>query len=567
MGGQCGIRKAGCCGSILPGFVGNRACANQAARGCEATCTVSAVELAGWFETGAVTPNGIVMPADSVAFPDIPNCSFYKWSQQMFLWLTSPVAPKFGQGNVVFNSQIFFDVTPPVNGERKFVPNEPGQPRVLNVKISQRGPQNQPVVFDAKGNMFSVSRPETGPDGRALIRDKQGNKIAIGSSEVTAGGRALFRDGGGKPIDYLATKTGAPRLLDQAGKPINVPLKTAVINNKTVLLDARGNVIDTETGQADQTVLMTQDKKLVFYALQANDVFAYFLTGAKNGKITPAPTRFPITVEELNKIKAFALANGKTLPDANALAVELKSSWIEADGLDASKYITMTATIPTYETTDPKKFVQNGSKTVLLAMIGLHVVGSAARHPEMIWSTFEHIDNTRNAAYTYQNAANAVISVPSEAGGQWLLSTTPATATPNGQVMRFDNKDGSIVSAGNAPIGPSDTLRVHPWGTPPDSPAFTGNNTDLIAINNSVLGQLGAGDIRKNYIMVGSTWTILGAPPNATNQVGTNGSANSTMETTQATSNCFKCHRGNMLGTPTGGGLSHIWGQLRPLFQ
>ena len=54
------------------------------------TCTVSSVEFKSWFASGSVTPNGIVDPADSVTFSNVPNCDFYKWSQQMFLWLTSP---------------------------------------------------------------------------------------------------------------------------------------------------------------------------------------------------------------------------------------------------------------------------------------------------------------------------------------------------------------------------------------------------------------------------------------------------------------------------------------------
>src|ERR1700681_4792149 len=53
-------------------------------------CSVSATEFNTWFETGAVTLDGVVKPANSILFPNTPNCSFYKWSEQMFLWLNSP---------------------------------------------------------------------------------------------------------------------------------------------------------------------------------------------------------------------------------------------------------------------------------------------------------------------------------------------------------------------------------------------------------------------------------------------------------------------------------------------
>jgi hypothetical protein len=92
------------------------------------------------------------------------------------------------------------------------------------------------------------------------------------------------------------------------------------------------------------------------------------------------------------------------------------------------------------------------------------------------------------------------------------------------------------------------------------------SNTEIISINNSVINQLLAGDVRKNYIHTGSTWTIGGAPPNNNNQVGTNVMANSTMESFFQPSNCFDCHQGNMLGSPNGGGLSHVYGPLKPLF-
>jgi len=72
------------------------------------------------FDSGAVSLNGAVKPANSVLFPDTPNCSFYKWSEQMFLWLTSPAPPKYGSsGGLVMNTPAFFDVSlPDASGQR-----------------------------------------------------------------------------------------------------------------------------------------------------------------------------------------------------------------------------------------------------------------------------------------------------------------------------------------------------------------------------------------------------------------------------------------------------------------
>ena len=102
------------------------------------------------------------------------------------------------------------------------------------------------------------------------------------------------------------------------------------------------------------------------------------------------------------------------------------------------------------------------------------------------------------------------------------------------------------------------------------SGSFTANNTDIVSINNSVLSQLLGADVRKNYILTGTTWTAGGLPPapGPGAQVGTNQMSNSTMETFFQPSNCFDCHDGsNMLGGAGGdSGLSHIWGPLKPLF-
>jgi hypothetical protein len=73
--------------------------------------------------------------------------------------------------------------------------------------------------------------------------------------------------------------------------------------------------------------------------------------------------------------------------------------------------------------------------------------------------------------------------------------------------------------------------------------------------------------------MIGAIWTdgnpptIDADPPIApSNHRGTPTVANSTMETFQPNSNCFGCHIGSMLGTSAGRGLSHIYGQITPLF-
>lgn len=476
----------------------------------------------------------------------------------MFLWLTSPSAA--GDGTHVFDTPVFFDVSlPDVSGNRTFIPHTAGSLRNFSASIPQRGPNEERVVFDQTGRMLKVVQPEVGPSGLPLIRDLQGKQVEIQRLEATPEGQPLLRDSTGKEIPYAATPSKGVRLKDRSGKDIELSSNQVTVNGKRMFLTTAGDVLDLEFGQADKSVLMAQNNSLVYYSLQANDVFAYFLTGTKNGGISPAPTQFPTTAPELDAIKQFAATHSTTFTDANALTIELKSSWIETTGLDASQYVTVTATIPTYDTSDPTHWVPNGTRQAELAMVGIHVVGSTAGHPEMVWATVEHVNNAPNEQYTYLDAADATKTVPKDTAGTWLFSTSGATGPGNN--LRMTTQSGEDIQAEpGQTIGPSDVLRINAWGTAAASAQSVANNTDIIAINNSVIGQLAAGDVRRNYIMTGATWTIGGAAPSANNQVGTNKMANATMETFFQPSNCFSCHKTNKVG------VSHIFAPLQPLF-
>src|SRR5437764_8726385 len=124
----------------------------------------------------------------------------------------------------------------------------------------------------------------------------------------------------------------------------------------------------------------------------------------------------------------------------------------------------MPATLPTYDTSNPQQWVQTGTKQATLAMVGMHVVGSANGHPEMIWATFEHVDNTRNAAYTYNNAQGPT-NVQQDNGGTWLFSTTPPSANPNTSTIEVANNGIAATTA--AGVVPADILRENAWGTAP----------------------------------------------------------------------------------------------------
>jgi hypothetical protein len=119
---------------------------------------------------------------------------------------------------------------------------------------------------------------------------------------------------------------------------------------------------------------------------------------------------------------------------------------------------------------------------------------------------------------------------------------------------------------------------MKPWGggsdvSPNPLDANTAaSNTEIVSINNGIRGMLASGDVRANYIMIGSTRTIGGAAPSGDfpngNEVGTSRLSNSTMETYQQGSNslkatgenCLDCHVTNTVN------VSFMFGPLKPLF-
>lgn len=86
----------------------------------------------------------------------------------------------------------------------------------------------------------------------------------------------------------------------------------------------------------------------------------------------------------------------------------------------------------------------------------------------------------------------------------------------------------------------------------PDDGHKTERNTQVIAVNRSVIGALPTDDVRKNYLLVGTVWG---------GGVGSNQLANTTLETYEQDQHCFGCHRGPLLG----GELNHMFLRTRPI--
>ena len=325
-------------------------------------CSVSASDFNTWFESGAVSLNGVAKPANSVTFPNSPNCSFYKWSEQMFVWLTSPAPPTYGGGAHIFDSGAFYDVSPlDAMGQRTLIPHTSGLVKVMALSAAQAGAHDLPVIFDKQGRMFEIEPTQLGPNNKPLVLNEKNEQIEIDRIGINDNKQPTFFDKGGNVIQRprpLIRPELTRQLSEENARQARI-VQEFSIGQSQVFLDLFGNIIEMDQGQAgDRGVLEAVNGSLVYYTTMVNDVYAYFLTGKKNGGITPAPTQFPTNQTQLNQVVNFAAAHGKTFPDPEALAIEVKTSWVEAQGLpDLNTYITMTATVPTYNTSNPDHWV------------------------------------------------------------------------------------------------------------------------------------------------------------------------------------------------------------------
>ncbi len=529
-----------------------------------------------WFEGDSVVENGKVLPANSVTFDHANNCAFYNWAAQMFLWVTSPMTSgTYVPGNTVMESPTFYTVQPDTNNNggqnRILVQNMAGKQLRAVPQMKKSGPNRLPVIFDKRGRMFEVEMHSSG--SKMLTVMSGGKQVKVHHVEKGAGGLVTFFDEKNQAIASPAA------ILQHALNKERIVHGFLTTDGSSVYIDGNSNLIETETGQATNDVLVANNGSMVYYILFVNDVYAYYQAGVSAGLLDSS--KFPTTAGELSKITDLARNNGVTLADSNALAIEMKTSWVEAVNLpDSNSYITTYAVVPVYKKVGDAAWVLSGEKLTKLALIGAHVVGSVAGHPEMVWATFEHEDNAPNAAYKYVDVNGKVKMVPQDTGSNWLLSNNASDPQTNVSHQHWSNTSGDTIVGTSGELTACNVLRTMPWGSAMDSltnqedTSSAASNSEVISLNNQVYKLLKGNDIRKNYQLIGATWTFGGAAPNGATygsvttpgvSIGTNVCANSTMETffQAANQSCFTCHSGNNSLSPTQ--LSHIFSNIVPI--
>lgn len=260
--------------------------------------------------------------------------------------------------------------------------------------------------------------------------------------------------------------------------------------------------------------------------------------------------------------------------------IEIKTAWrILSAGDDTSRYFTLETE---YE-----------GASVLLGLIGFHLVQATPLHPEMIWTSFEHVDNNPDceegaaapaAGWTMTTATCAnCLAAPN--GSDCSSECTTASST-FAQATSGINEGWAIGDLAGPPASapPTNVCRVFPQGTADGDYEADQNRSNILSLNAQILGpggyltELPADDpqsVWQFYQMVGGIWFDAdGSPPpagsNTQLQRGSIQLANTVMETTfQGTFdpqtgptanglNCFVCHNATDYSQTRTSNLSHI---------
>ncbi|MFQ1699615.1 hypothetical protein ACJ5NV_03360 [Loktanella agnita] len=503
------------------------------------------------------TDSGLVyiFPPDGPAFTDSTDqptdCAFHKWSAQMFLWLTSSVddvaeiptnpGPPSSDTDYVFASEFFYRL----EGFDTLVPQGATE---INLTPLARDEKNIDSIGQAgftNGVLFFEVDTETESQSDLVYYD-----IHVS-----------------RPYGYVVAANNAA----------DSPLFNQFLQNRaeSCVAIAYGIENDYFGGSGSQTRIEA--------ALLSNLFCSEFIA---------LPSGFGSDVSEVEQDAEsptggapVSLRAAEAAIDYLAMTMELKTSWVRADSLAApGDYIQQSGTVPVYGPNDDGTWSQTGEETVDLAMIGMHVVGSVADHPEMIWATFEHVGNAPDVTYPYVNASGDIAeftNLSDTPNDMWLLSDgTFAPTIREYAVTRAVEGGPDIIvpspSAGGAPLDtPTNVNRLNPWGSDPSTASAADNNSMVISTNTAVLAALNAAygdadisDPRRNYILTGSSWGHNGMFPtgNDVSQIaGTPAMANTTMETFQQADfdgsgdreGCFTCHGINP--GDSGFDVSHIF--------
>jgi hypothetical protein len=293
-----------------------------------------------------------------------------------------------------------------------------------------------------------------------------------------------------------------------------------------------------DPAQAGGGILVDQNGQILWYSTHMNDSYYQFLQQYSGAGYAQAPLslNFPVG------------------------AAVFKASWqVVPAGTTLTGFYTEKTTVPLLInkpgggiTVDPS----GKTRSVTVALVGLHVVGVTANHPEFLWGTFEQVQNAPDLADP--NGYNSPTPV-SNKSFTFYAANTPANAcnpAPKSTTLKITDPVKQTV----API--INVFRQYATGGA--EPART---QDIVAVNGAAqneMAQMGTlvppqpkETVWANYKLIGTLWIEACTLQPGVSQLEKQGIAsidlaNATLETFfqgpqnnfngNPMANCFMCH-------------------------
>ena len=331
------------------------------------------------------------------------------------------------------------------------------------------------------------------------------------------------------------------------GEPRFEHMPSNGIETKPGVLDAligrsaKARTLDIVAQAGPDGIMVDLQGHPIYYSIHSDSTFGDFLK--QNDLLDPA------------KLRAFSPTESFPIG-----TLTLKAAWkVVAPGENVSTFYTRKAQIALLTNKNGKIVLSGKTKTVEVALVGFHIGGTVANHPEMIWATFEHLQNApdlpksmnsmgpndivSNKDWTFYKANTPFKSCNVNSAGSGALTLNEATQTLS-------------------PV--TEVCRMIPYGG-----GSAANIANIKSLNDSVHAQLKG--VWNNYFDVGAIWFAANnaLKPNCTFQPGSlecpatpgksilTGStqlSNTTVETfTQSQSaqdNCFACHNTVQVTSP-----------------
>ena len=304
----------------------------------------------------------------------------------------------------------------------------------------------------------------------------------------------------------------SPRNIERPNDP--TPGQQALLDNSQAGLEG-----------AQGGYLIDQHGRFVYYAIHVNPAFLQFL---RNQGLTTTPG-----IKQMDPQFTFLGSDSDIQAGINTNIVEYKSAWTIVDEHHPpTNYFVVSARVPHYIVSDNtlSQEMKDGKKvfdTVKVALLAIHVVFTLPGHPEMIWSTFEHVQE-KNGSIVRDNA-------PAASDNPSLIDQNKAVSSDNFPLY----KANTLWKDGNQPISDLKTIAQY-WDGKTQSftkgmtvqtsvfRPYPGSKTngssmnpdhmeddEIIRINNHATdmfkdakakGLLSRDDQRQNYRLVGAIW-------------------------------------------------------------